>query len=57
MKFRDATLPLTARGLDMWSPNVTIFRDPRWGRGQETYGDDPYLTGRFGVAGSTCALT
>jgi beta-glucosidase len=37
-------------GLDMWSPNVNIFRDPRWGRGQETYGEDPYLTGRFGVA-------
>src|SRR3954454_7225776 len=37
-------------GLDEWSPNVNIFRDPRWGRGQETYGEDPYLTGRFGVA-------
>ena len=37
-------------GLDMWSPNVNIFRDPRWGRGQETYGEDPFLTGRFGVA-------
>jgi beta-glucosidase len=37
-------------GLDMWSPNINIFRDPRWGRGQETYGEDPYLTGRFGVA-------
>lgn len=37
-------------GLDMWSPNVNIFRDPRWGRGQETYGEDPYLAARFGVA-------
>jgi beta-glucosidase len=37
-------------GLDFWSPNVNIFRDPRWGRGQETYGEDPYLTGRMGVA-------
>jgi beta-glucosidase len=37
-------------GLDMWSPNVNIFRDPRWGRGHETYGEDPYLSGRFGVA-------
>jgi len=37
-------------GLDFWSPNVNIFRDPRWGRGQETYGEDPYLTSRFGVA-------
>ncbi len=36
-------------GLDMWSPNVNIFRDPRWGRGHETYGEDPYLTSRFGV--------
>jgi beta-glucosidase len=37
-------------GLDMWSPNINIFRDPRWGRGQETYGEDPYLTGRFAIA-------
>jgi beta-glucosidase len=37
-------------GLDFWSPNINIFRDPRWGRGQETYGEDPYLTGRLGVA-------
>ena len=37
-------------GLTFWSPNVNIFRDPRWGRGQETYGEDPYLTGRMGVA-------
>lgn len=37
-------------GLTFWSPNVNIFRDPRWGRGQETYGEDPYLTSRIGVA-------
>ena len=37
-------------GLDTWSPNINIFRDPRWGRGQETYGEDPYLTARMGVA-------
>jgi beta-glucosidase len=37
-------------GLTLWSPNVNIFRDPRWGRGQETYGEDPYLSGRLGVA-------
>jgi beta-glucosidase len=36
-------------GLTFWSPNINIFRDPRWGRGQETYGEDPYLTGRLGV--------
>jgi beta-glucosidase len=38
------------QGLTIWSPNINIFRDPRWGRGQETYGEDPYLTGRMGVA-------
>ncbi len=38
------------RGLTVWSPNINIFRDPRWGRGQETYGEDPYLTARMGVA-------
>ncbi len=37
-------------GLTFWSPNINIFRDPRWGRGQETYGEDPYLTSRIGVA-------
>src|SRR5579862_9471957 len=37
-------------GLDFWSPNIHIFRDPRWGRGQETYGEDPLLTARLGVA-------
>jgi beta-glucosidase len=36
-------------GLSIWSPNINIFRDPRWGRGQETYGEDPYLTSRLGV--------
>jgi beta-glucosidase len=36
--------------LDYWSPNINIFRDPRWGRGQETYGEDPHLTSRMGVA-------
>lgn len=37
------------QGLTMWSPNINIFRDPRWGRGQETYGEDPWLTGRMAV--------
>ena len=37
-------------GLTFWTPNINIFRDPRWGRGQETYGEDPYLTARMGVA-------
>jgi len=37
-------------GLTVWSPNINIFRDPRWGRGQETYGEDPYLTSRLGIA-------
>ncbi|MBQ9116724.1 MAG: glycoside hydrolase family 3 C-terminal domain-containing protein, partial [Clostridia bacterium] len=38
------------QGLTFWSPNINIFRDPRWGRGHETYGEDPYLTGRMGTA-------
>jgi beta-glucosidase len=38
------------KGLTVWSPNINIFRDPRWGRGQETYGEDPWLTSRMGVA-------
>ena len=38
------------KGLTFWTPNVNIFRDPRWGRGQETYGEDPYLTTRMGLA-------
>jgi beta-glucosidase len=44
--------PNTARyyGLTFWTPNINIFRDPRWGRGQETYGEDPYLAGELGVA-------
>jgi len=37
-------------GLDFWSPNINIFRDPRWGRGQETYGEDPFLTSRMAIA-------
>ncbi|MDE3198785.1 MAG: glycoside hydrolase family 3 protein, partial [Acidobacteriota bacterium] len=37
-------------GLTFWSPNINIFRDPRWGRGQETYGEDPFLTAKLGVA-------
>ncbi|MBZ5584386.1 MAG: glycoside hydrolase family 3 C-terminal domain-containing protein, partial [Acidobacteriia bacterium] len=39
-----------ALGLDFWAPNINIFRDPRWGRGQETYGEDPYLTAQMGKA-------
>lgn len=38
------------KGLTFWSPNINIFRDPRWGRGHETYGEDPYLTGQLGLA-------
>ncbi|MGM0621089.1 MAG: glycoside hydrolase family 3 N-terminal domain-containing protein, partial [Bacteroidota bacterium] len=37
------------QGLTFWSPNINIFRDPRWGRGHETYGEDPYLTGKLGT--------
>src|SRR5579859_5859898 len=37
-------------GLDFWAPNINIFRDPRWGRGQETYGEDPFLTAKMAVA-------
>lgn len=40
----------TYNGLTVWSPNINIFRDPRWGRGQETFGEDPFLTARIGVA-------
>jgi beta-glucosidase len=43
-------LPGRTAGLTYWSPNINIFRDPRWGRGQETYGEDPFLTSRMGVA-------
>jgi beta-glucosidase len=52
-KYNDAQLHNnTSRyyGLTFWSPNINIFRDPRWGRGQETYGEDPFLTARLGVA-------
>jgi beta-glucosidase len=45
-----AAFPSRTAGLTYWSPNINIFRDPRWGRGQETYGEDPYLSGRLGVA-------
>src|SRR5690606_32713676 len=38
------------QGLTFWSPNINIFRDPRWGRGQETYGEDPFLTSRMGIS-------
>jgi beta-glucosidase len=41
---------LIYQGLTFWSPNINIFRDPRWGRGQETWGEDPYLTGEMGSA-------
>ena len=44
------TTPRIYVGLTFWSPNINIFRDPRWGRGQETYGEDPFLTGRMAVA-------
>ena len=37
------------QGLSFWTPNINVFRDPRWGRGQETYGEDPYMNGRMGV--------
>src|SRR3569833_394273 len=39
-----------SQGLDFWSPNINIFRDPRWGRGQETFGEDPFLAGKMGIA-------
>lgn len=41
---------LQYRNLSVWTPNINIFRDPRWGRGQETYGEDPYLTSRMGIS-------
>ena len=47
VKFGDTDI---YQGLTIWSPNINIFRDPRWGRGHETYGEDPYLTGRMGTA-------
>ncbi|TFF88696.1 MAG: glycoside hydrolase family 3 protein, partial [Promethearchaeota archaeon] len=48
--FIDQFLNDIPNGLTFWSPNINIFRDPRWGRGQETYGEDPYLTSKFAVA-------
>jgi beta-glucosidase len=51
-KFNESPAGDKARyfGLTFWSPNINVFLDPRWGRGQETYGEDPYLTGRLGTA-------
>ena len=52
-KYNDAMANGTYKqyyGLTFWTPNINIFRDPRWGRGQETYGEDPYLTSRMGVS-------
>ncbi len=49
-EFQRRGLRARYQGLTFWSPNINIFRDPRWGRGQETYGEDPYLTSRMGVA-------
>lgn len=48
-EFANRGLRLRYQGLTFWSPNVNIFRDPRWGRGQETYGEDPYLTSLMGI--------
>jgi beta-glucosidase len=42
--------PVKFHGLTIWAPSINIFRDPRWGRGQETYGEDPFLTAQFAVA-------
>ena len=42
------------QGLTFWSPNINIFRDPRWGRGQETYGEDPFLTSRIEIGRASC---
>lgn len=47
---KDPTTTARYFGLTFWTPNINIFRDPRWGRGHETYGEDPYLTSRLGVA-------
>ena len=44
----DPDMSMWYKGLSFWTPNINIFRDPRWGRGMETYGEDPYLTGRMG---------
>ncbi len=48
-EYRENNVFNAMTGLDFWSPNVNIFRDPRWGRGQESYGEDPYLSGRFAI--------
>lgn len=48
-RFADENVRSIYTGLTFWSPNINIFRDPRWGRGQETYGEDPFLTGRMAV--------
>ena len=50
VQFERAGHSKVMEGLDFWAPNLNIFRDPRWGRGQETYGEDPFLTARLGVA-------
>lgn len=47
---RDGENDQRYKGLTFWTPNINIFRDPRWGRGQETYGEDPFLTGQLGMA-------
>ena len=47
---REGRRGVRCEGLTFWTPNVNIFRDPRWGRGQETYGEDPYLTSRMGLS-------
>ena len=49
-KADNPSLSLWYKGLSFWTPNINIFRDPRWGRGMETYGEDPYLTGVMGCA-------
>jgi beta-glucosidase len=49
-EYRENNIFNSMTGLDFWSPNINIFRDARWGRGQETYGEDPYLTSRFAIS-------
>jgi beta-glucosidase len=48
--FKNGKLGNQYKGLTFWTPNINIFRDPRWGRGHETYGEDPYLTGQMGMS-------
>ena len=50
LQYRRLGGPSIYHGLTVWTPNINIFRDPRWGRGQETYGEDPFLTARMGAA-------